>query len=330
MLLIPVAAGARDAASVRLGDHSSYIRVVLETPHAVHATVLLDPAGLTATVTASADLDIAIPARMIGVITAIDKTGGQDNASGITLHFRVPVKLTSQSTLPPDAATGQRFVLDFQPVEGSASLPPVAAAPKPAQPAPPAANRPRATQAPAPEPAEPPAKPGKFILSGFRSALFGLSTDNVLVAIEADFGHEVRVGVTQSGSADKRLLTLISPPLLPNTTPPTIVYTIEPLPRGLSLVQVTWNGLGGAGLTEADAAKITQPMTTLFKSVEFLGGHSVTGIGMPDGRLVVFQGIDAAGNSVRMIRQTAKTAAEGDQRYVIEMTYAAALIPTVQ
>lgn len=146
----------------------------------------------------------------------------------------------------------------------------------------------------------------------------------MLLAIDADFGHEIRTGATHSGTAGKHTLTLVSSPLLPNTTPPTIVYTIEPQPRGLSLVQLTWNGLGGAGLTEADAVKITDPMTSVFKSVAFVGGHTVLGLAMPDGQLVVFQGTDAAGNSVRMIMRPAATtgpAGEGDKRYVIDLTY---------
>lgn len=329
MLLIPIAvANARDAASVRVGDHASFIRVVLETPHRVQTTIILNPDGLSATITAAADLDIAIPSRMTGAITAIDKATPEDAASGVTLHFRTPVKLTSQSTLPPEAALGQRFVLDFQPLASSVPAPsttdaappsPPISAPKPKT----LAAKPPAAEPPTPEIPKP--KNGDFVLTGFRSAAFGFSLESVLLAIDADFGHEIRTGATHSGSAGKHMLTLVSSPLLPNTTPPTIVYTIEPQPRGLSLVQLTWNGLGGAGLTEADAVKITEPMTGVFKSVAFVGGHTVIGLAMPDGQLVVFQGTDAAGNSVRMIMRPAPatgTGGEGDKRYVIDLTYA--------
>jgi hypothetical protein len=330
MLLMPIAvANARDAASVRVGDHASFIRVVLETAHRVQTTIILNPDGLSATITAAADLDIALPSRMTGVITAIDKATPQDTASSVTLHFRAAVKLASQSTLPPEAALGQRFVLDFQPLVSGAPSATDAAPPAPPIPAPKPktlAAKPPAADQPTPEIPKP--KNGDFVLTGFRSAAFGFSLESVLLAIDADFGHEIRTGATHSGSAGKHMLTLVSSPLLPNTTPPTIVYTIEPQPRGLSLVQLTWNGLGGAGLTEADAIKITEPMTGVFKSVAFVGGHTVIGLAMPDGQLVVFQGTDAAGNSVRMIMRPATgngtgigTGGEGDKRYVIDLTY---------
>ncbi len=317
---------------MRVGDHASFVRVVLETPRRVQTTLTLNPDGLSATITAAADLDIALPARMTGVITAIEKLTPGDAASGVTLHFRTPVKLASQSTLPPEAALGQRFVADFQPLASSAPAPsgteaaPPSFPPSPPIPAPkpqtPPAAKPPAAELPTPEIPKP--KNGDFVLTGFRSAAFGFSLESVLLAIDADFGHEIRTGATHSGSAGKHTLTLVSSPLLPNTTPPTIIYTIEPQPRGLSLVQLTWNGLGGAGLTEADAVKITEPMTSVFKSVAFVGGHTVLGLAMPDGQLVVFQGTDAAGNSVRMIMRPAPIAGpagEGDKRYVIDLTY---------
>lgn len=314
MLLAPIAVTqAREAASVRLGDHGSFVRFVLETPSKVGTEVALGADGLSATVTAAAELDIALPTHMAGVVAAIDKAPAEANKSGLILHFKAPVKIASRSVLPPEASAGQRVVVDFQPLAAETpSAPPPQA--KPAQPAPP------------PAPAQP--KTASFILTGFRSAAFGASIDQVLAAIEKDFGAAGRAAVIQSGPVAERVLALTPPAMLPNTAPATIAYHVEPQPRGLARVTVDWNGADGTGLTPEEVALVTEPMTKFFKSIDFLGGHIVLGLVMPDGRLVVFEGIDAAGNVVQMTVLPPKPESSGDsKRQRIELIYAASPTP---
>jgi hypothetical protein len=307
---------ARESAAVRIGDHDSYVRVVLETPASVRPTVEFDPDGMTARVIVARGFDISVPGRMAGTIATIEKLSATDASSGFIVRFRVPVRLSGQLIIPADASNGQRFVLDFQTAVATETVPAL-------RPSPPSSIS-QAPPAPPPS-SSPPNKAATFILAGFRSAIFGATRKDALDAIEKDFGAAVRDRAEEGDHGSQHIVKIFPPSLLANTPPPTVAYYFDTPARGLSRITIIWDGPDGQGVAENDVAQITSPTVEAFKTIDFSPGKSLLNITMPHDLVVVFEGVDADGNTTRMTTSPAKSARENNaKRFIVELTYEAA------
>jgi hypothetical protein len=155
----------------------------------------------------------------------------------------------------------------------------------------PAPPRPAAAPAAAPATSE-----GDFRLTGFRSALFGMTPDQVRQAIRRDFSIPAdRIETAENGAERTQILAITVPDLLPGSGPAQVAYVIGFRTRQLVQVTVTFGGAANPQLSAAAAVDLARMLQTHLVSVGYKADTIGVNLAQPDGTVLVFRGDDAQG-----------------------------------
>ncbi len=181
-------------------------------------------------------------------------------------------------------------------------------------------------QAPAPNrPATPPATgtpaaaEPEFRLTGFRSALFGMTPDQVRQAIRRDFSIPAdRIETVENGVERTQILAITVPDLLPGSGPAQVAYVIGFRSRQLVQVTVTFGGAANPQLAPATAVDLARMLQTHLVSVGYKADTVAVNLAQPDGAVLVFRGDDTQGR--RTIAALAGVAAPEGQRPTVPPT----------
>jgi hypothetical protein len=153
----------------------------------------------------------------------------------------------------------------------------------------------------------------EFKLSGFRSANFGMSADQVRQAIRRDFNIAAdKIETAENGAEKTQILAITVPDLLPGGGPAQIAYVLGFRTRQLVQVTVTWGGPINPQLTAATAIDLARILQGHLTSVGYKTGTIAVNVAQPDGTVIVFRGDDAQGR--RTIAVLAGVAAPEGQR----------------
>jgi len=153
------------------------------------------------------------------------------------------------------------------------------------------APSPGRSQAPAASAAE-----GEFRLTGFRSALFGMTPDQVRQAIRRDFSITAdKIETAENGAERTTILAITVPDLLPASGPVQIAYVIGFRSRQLVQVTVTFGGAANPQLTPPVAVDLARMLQTHLVGVGYKPDTVAVNLAQPDGTIVVFRGDDAQG-----------------------------------
>jgi|GEM_PF-2483905 len=171
----------------------------------------------------------------------------------------------------------------------------LAAAPAHAQSVPaqsaPAQPAPARPQAPTGAPAA-----GEFRLGGFRSALFGMTQDQVRQAIRRDFSVPAeRIETVENGAERTTILAVTVPDLLPASGPAQIAYVIGYRTRQLVQVTVTFGGAVNPQLAPGTAVDLARMLQGHLVGVGYKQDTVAVNLAQPDGTVVVFRGDDTQG-----------------------------------
>jgi hypothetical protein len=184
----------------------------------------------------------------------------------------------------------------------------------------PGANRPAqppaaaAPVAPAPVAADP-----EFRLTGFRSALFGMTPDQVRQAIRRDFSISAdKIETVENGIERTQILAITVPDLLPSSGPAQVAYVIGFRSRQLVQVTVTFGGAANPQLAPATVVDMARMLQTHLVSVGYKADTIAVNLAQPDGTVLVFRGDDAQGR--RAIAALAGVTAPEGQRPAVPPT----------
>ena len=152
-----------------------------------------------------------------------------------------------------------------------------------------------------PPKAPPAATPAEFRLSGFRSANFGMTAEQVRQAIRKDFNiGPDKIETAENGVERTQILATTVPDLLPNGGPAQVAYVIGYRSKQLVQVTVTWGG-GGNALQPAAAIEVARMLQNYLAGVGYKADTVATNIAQPDGSIVVFRGDDAQGRRTILV-----------------------------
>jgi hypothetical protein len=178
----------------------------------------------------------------------------------------------------------------------------------------PAPSRP-ATPPPAAAPAAPAPAAGEaeFRLTGFRSALFGMTPDQVRQAIRRDFSIPAdRIETAENGVERTQILAITVPDLLPGSGPAQVAYVIGFRTRQLVQVTVTFGGAANPQLAPAVAVDLARMLQSHLVSVGYKADTVAVNLAQPDGTVLVFRGDDTQGRRA-IAALTGVTAPEGQR-----------------
>lgn len=182
----------------------------------------------------------------------------------------------------------------------------------------PAPNRPATPPSAAPAAGAPAAEP-EFRLTGFRSALFGMTPDQVRQAIRRDFSIAAdKIETAENGVERTQILAITVPDLLPGSGPAQVAYVIGFRSRQLVQVTVTFGGAANPQLAPATVVDLARMLQTHLVSVGYKADTVAVNLAQPDGTVLVFRGDDTQGR--RTIAALAGMAAPEGQRPAVPPT----------
>jgi hypothetical protein len=141
-----------------------------------------------------------------------------------------------------------------------------------------------------------PSAPAEFRLTGFRSANFGMTADQVRQAIRKDFSLGPDKIETADNAVERtQILAVTVNDLLPNSGPAQVAYVIGFRTKQLVQVTVTWGGAVNPQLAPASAVELARMLQGYLAGVGYRPDSVATNLGQADGSIVVFRGDDAQG-----------------------------------
>ncbi len=154
---------------------------------------------------------------------------------------------------------------------------------------------------PKPAPAAAPQASSEFRLTGFRSANFGMTADQVRQAIRKDFNiGPDKIETAENGVERTQILAATVPDLLPNGGPAQVAYVIGYRSKQLVQVTVTWGG-GVNALQPAAAVEVARMLQNYLTGVGYKADTVATNLAQPDGSIVAFRGDDAQGRRTILV-----------------------------
>jgi hypothetical protein len=146
--------------------------------------------------------------------------------------------------------------------------------------------------APAARPAAP-AAADEFKLSGFRSANFGMTADQVRQAIRRDFPAAAdKIETVESAVERTTVLSIPVNDLLPNTGQGVVAYVIGFRSKQLVQVTVTWGGGINPNFKPEQALGAARQLQGYFAGQGYKADTVVTNAQQRDGSIIVFAGDD--------------------------------------
>lgn len=141
-----------------------------------------------------------------------------------------------------------------------------------------------------------------FRLTGFRSANFGMTAEQVKQAIKRDFGIAAdKIETAENGVERTQILAVSVPDLLPNGGTAQVAYVIGYRSRQLVQVSVTWGGAVKPPLQPAAAIEVARMLQNYLAGVGYKADTIATNLAQPDGSVVVFRGDDAQGRRTILV-----------------------------
>ncbi len=192
---------------------------------------------------------------------------------------------------------------------------PAAVQPAPAQPAPvkapvaapvpPAAVPPAPTAASPAPPVPAPSQAATADVSGFRSARFGMTQDQVREAIKADFSSEESEIKQGTNDQEKtRFLAVRIANLVPDSGMAVITYIFGYSSQKLIQVNVVWGKLAGGDPLPAELVSTGRLLQQYFLGQGFVRSTIVANRGTSNGSVILFNGFDDKKRSVMLVLDT--------------------------
>jgi hypothetical protein len=147
--------------------------------------------------------------------------------------------------------------------------------------------------APAARPAAPTASE-EFRLTGFRSANFGMTAEQVRQAIRRDFPAAAdKIETVENAVERTTVLSIPINDLLPSTGPGLVAYVIGYRSRQLVQVTITWGGGINPQFKPEQALSAARQLQGYFAGLGHKPDTIVTNAQQRDGSIIVFAGDDA-------------------------------------
>ena len=151
-------------------------------------------------------------------------------------------------------------------------------------------------------------------VTGFRSATFGMSFEDVLKAIREDFGKSVpEVGRSIHPTERTELLSIAVDELLPVGGSARITYIIGFQSKALSQVNIVWGKLANSEASREDLLAAGNLLAGYFSIRELPPEHTIQNQPMSDGSIVLFKGSDQANHTVLLRLLTAPHSQTADE-----------------
>jgi hypothetical protein len=160
------------------------------------------------------------------------------------------------------------------------------------------------------------------VVDGFRSAKFGMTSDEVLKAIESDFNLSGDAVVAGENRAERtRLLTVMVPDLLPEGGVAQVSYVFGYTSGGLIQVGVSWSRQTDPEMNEDKLQANAEVLVSYFQSQRYNPESIRSGLLLDDG-VLLFRGEDEEGRSSILLMQGQFMEAEGGQRVLAPVSLA--------
>jgi hypothetical protein len=160
------------------------------------------------------------------------------------------------------------------------------------------------------------------IVDGFRSAKFGMSSDEVLEAIETDFDISGDAVIAGENRAERtKLLTVMVPDLLPGGGVAQVSYVFGYTTGGLIQVGVSWSQQTDPEMTEDKLQANAEVLISYFQSQRYDPATVRSGLLLDNG-VLLFRGEDQEGRSSILLMQGQFIDAEGGQRVLAPVSLA--------
>ena len=152
-------------------------------------------------------------------------------------------------------------------------------------------------------------------VSGFRSALFGMSQADVKAAIIKDFSLKPEAILTGENAAERtQVLTALVPNLLDGGGTAQVSYIFGYKTKGLIQVGISWSHATDTSITPDELYADGDVLRSHFMNAGYKPDSVKTGLVLPNG-LLLFRGEDADGHATILILQGSfKASSDGKQR----------------
>ena len=138
-------------------------------------------------------------------------------------------------------------------------------------------------------------------VTGFRSALFGMSEADVRAAISKDFGVAGDgVRVSQNGAEHTQVLSIKAPDVLPEGGSADVAYVFGYKTKKLIQVSITWSKATDDKLTPERLVSNADTLRAYFMSAGYKADTIVSNVPLSNG-LLTFRGADAAGHTTALL-----------------------------
>jgi hypothetical protein len=149
---------------------------------------------------------------------------------------------------------------------------------------------------------------GHVKVDGFRSALFGMKEGAVRAAIATDFGGRIgdmaqAVRVVENKVERTRVLVVRVPDLYPGAGLTEIGYVLGYKSQALMQVNLLWGTPLTPRMTSADIGMVTATLLRYFADEGFSRDQVKANVRLGKGATMVFQGSDAKGRMVQLVRR---------------------------
>ncbi len=166
------------------------------------------------------------------------------------------------------------------------------------------------------------AERGEVAVTGFRSAHFGDTEDQVRAAIARDFpGTDIQS--SESPVEKTKLLVIRVKDILPDSGNAQAIYVLGYKSKTLMQVNIFWGTQLTPGLTPRQLGITAAVLQAHFAAQDFVPSTITRDKKLPTGAVLVFAGKDSAGHLVRLLYQEA--AAGSDQPHIGQAAEIAAL-----
>lgn len=152
-------------------------------------------------------------------------------------------------------------------------------------------------------------------ITGFRSAVFGMSAGEVRSAIRQDFGLEgTAIREVQNTREGTTILAISLPALEPGPGPAEIYYILGATTARLMHVNVSWSTSDTPRDSERDHIAIAgMQLSRYFTERNWKPDGMVTGVVLEAGEVLLFAGVDPTDAGVEvLVRGVTTTTAEGE------------------
>jgi hypothetical protein len=137
-------------------------------------------------------------------------------------------------------------------------------------------------------------------LTGFRSALFGMSEADVRAAIAKDFGATTAIKPSQNGAEHTQVLTILAPEILPEGGTAEVSYVFGYKTKKLIQVGVLWSKSTDDKITPEKLVSNADTLRAYFMTAGYKPDTIAENAPVANG-VLMFRGSDAAGHTTILL-----------------------------